>query len=469
MSKKKEEIKALVEARNFREIENKYGRKAYNKAKNSFDTKGQLKEYFTIKGRRRRNELKEKGDYDSIFEEFGPTVYRKSLPKKDRKEEIKRLKEEGNLDVLLDKYGDKYENYVDMKRTEIDTGSKVLSVLNRAKNIFKRKIAPIALSASLLLPAQTVTLGYVMDEASQNSQITYMQEIEDYNSRMMPYAQKIKSMNLSDIQIIMKVVDDMWSDIEGYGEPQKTEMGIERVEFAKKDGVGVCRNMADHVTTVLNEINPKYNARNVAVKLEGNGPITLANIDRNIIETNDTVLGENEEKGVSDKFLNYTIKTLRNVAEDAIGNHLVTAIDLPHENLTLIIDSTNPSIGVFKNGNIHMFWSNDGKGIEFRPMGHSIRNGTNGMIDSWFEYVNTFKSTDESVEELEEKWGIDAQNKALEETRQMVMPGIDNLVESQEKITFDERYKVNIENVNNSIKRIEDRGVKEEKTVENER
>ncbi len=97
-------------------------------------------------------------------------------------------------------------------------------------------------------------------------------------------------------------------------------------------------------------------------------------------------------------------------------NHAIVAMDIPKERLTLFIDPTNPSIGIYRNGKIEMF--NETKpeeAIRDRNMtGDAWYEGIDGLIDYPIDYVKSFIEPTLSLEELKEKYGLEAQNKMLE-------------------------------------------------------
>ena len=132
----------------------------------------------------------------------------------------------------------------------------------------------------------------------------------------------------------------------------------------------------------------------------------LANIKRNIIENNETVDDNNGKQDENNNKFDFTHLT---------GNHMVTAVDIPGKNISLIIDATNPSIGVFVNGRIHMFSSHDGKGIQLTETFQVLLEGIMSVIDLDQTVIKSFLPTEESLEELENEYGVDALNNALVE------------------------------------------------------
>lgn len=345
--------------------------------------------------------LRKSKEYDKIFEIYGQRIFRLAVSGKYKKQDIENLLEEGRFEDIYRKYGERtYNSYIYvMQQKDIynETGSKPRSILNRVKNVFLHRIAPVALSASLLLPATAVgVVDHLITEEKKENAIEYAKEIEEYNSKINMYAEEVNSMNLNDTQIFMKVMNDMWNSIDGYATADNEVSGYLRLTL-DSEGVGVCRNFADDVTAKLNAINPEYNARNVIVYMES-GKYHLANIKRNIIEQNETVAEENSEEKVDNT--------------EYFGNHMVTAVDIPDKNITLILDPTNPGIGVFKDGQIYMFSTDDGKGLETKPLGQLFQ-GLDNLLDMELTSLKSFLPCKYSLEELEELYGRDAQNEAL--------------------------------------------------------
>ena len=195
--------------------------------------------------------------------------------------------------------------------------------------------------------------------------------------------------------------------------------------------------MASDVAKKLNAINPEYNARIIVVKMGNSGSYQIANIDKNIIQTNideniiktnSTVVAPNEENKKEIK--------LKNI----FGNHVVTLVDLNQYNLTLVLDPTNPGIGIYKNGQIIMLNSADENGLKFESKEYVsavfYKGGIDGITNTIGDYIQSYKNPKLSLEEIEEKFGLEAQNKALDEVRTMK--------ENQTKEnTFKENLKVN--------------------------
>ena len=94
---------------------------------------------------------------------------------------------------------------------------------------------------------------------------------------------------------------------------------------------------------------------------------------------------------------------------------MVTAVDVPEKNITLILDSTNPGIGVFKDGKIYMFSTIDGNGLETKHIGEFVLEGYETTIDIIRDEIKSiFLPCEYSIEELRDMYGPEALNKELE-------------------------------------------------------
>ena len=400
-------------------------------------TKERLKDIMTL----RKNK-----EYDKIFEVYGQRIYNVAVPSRVKRKEIKQLIKEGRFEDIYRKYGDKtYNEHInEMMQIDIynETGSKPKSIFNRIKNVLLRRVAPIALSAAILTPAVGAGTIDVMSRIDkEKNAIEYAREIDDYNRKIQKYAEEVNSMHLTDTQIFMKLMKDMWSEIDGYANPSEEIEGYFRLSL-DSEGVGVCRNFADDMTAKLNAINPNYNARNLVVYADENS-YKIANIERNIIEDNETVVGETDTK--SEQNLNsFDITKLT-------GNHMITAVDIPDKGITLTLDPTNPGLGVVKDGQIHLFSTPDGKGIKTKALGQFILEGINSVIKLGVNEAKSFLPCKYSLEELKQDYGTEAQNNALD--------FIESLEQNKDKTNFVQKVAVDekkaIENIQENDKEIQ--------------
>ena len=237
--------------------------------------------------------LKSEQKYDEIFAEFGSKVYVKNTPKKIKKAELKKLKKERRYEDIFNKYGE--EEYNKILAKSMYEEIKEIGGFRKAFLWRLKRIALRGASLSLATAARFSTLLPMSNSKTyEDNAIEYAAEIEAYNEKIDDYASHVNSMNLSDIQIFMKVMDDMWKGIQGYKEPEKDISGFLELDLATEEGYGVCRNMASDIARKLQEINPDYNARTIVVY--SNGAYKIADIHRNVIQDNETVMDEGEEQ-----------------------------------------------------------------------------------------------------------------------------------------------------------------------------
>lgn len=61
---------------------------------------------------------------------------------------------------------------------------------------------------------------YQSEKIKAENREMYEEVIEDYEKQIENYAENIKAMNLTDLEIFMKVQEDIHKSIIGYGDPQ---------------------------------------------------------------------------------------------------------------------------------------------------------------------------------------------------------------------------------------------------------
>jgi hypothetical protein len=373
----------------------------------------------------RIKQLKKEKKYNEIFVEFGQKNYKKYVPNKIKREDLSKLKKEGKYEDIYNKYGESIHNsllikamYREIKETQ---GIRKATAWRIKKGILN---TAKALGIYTVLGFSEITLVGALAtqmDTIENS-IKYESEIEDYDNSISDYANKVNSQDLSDIQVFMKVMDDMWKNIKGYGTPQKDIRGFLELDLATPEGYGVCRNMASDIKEKLNKINPKYNARTITAKMGKDGFYQIADIERNIVETNETVVEESNKQSDNNEELDNFISKI-------VGNHAVTLVDIPEYNLTVVLDPTNPGIGIYQDGQIKMFNSGKEDGLKFEAKEWSnvafFQGGIHGIVNTAQDYINSYQKSTLSLEEIEEKFGIEAQNKALKEVREMYKEDIE--------------------------------------------
>ena len=399
--------------------------------------------------------LLKRGKYNRIFELYGQDMYVLVVPKKIQNKDIKQLLKDGKFEDIYTKYGRAtYDGLINtMESIEIynETGSKLKKFFNRLKPTFKI----IGLGLILTPPVYIGINMYISNSTIQSNMKKYEKELDNYNKDNENYAKHIKSMNLTDLQIIAKLMNDIWKK-NSYGQPKNEKFGLNRLALYESN-VGVCRNMSDDFTAKINEINPEYNAHNICVNLEktdkdgNNIKFNVADIDRHIsVKSKST---EKEEEKDLDEI----------IENNFLGNHMVTALNIPNKNITLIVDPTNPGIGIYKDGKIYMFSTENENGISKRFLGDILWTGKIGTVEE--DLIDSFKNTDESLEELKKEYGTDAINEALKVVREKdkeyselvqskqnetLESSIENTITQDKKLAeFNKNYKIKIDsNVN---------------------
>lgn len=220
--------------------------------------------------KRKIKKLKKERNYDEIYREFGKNVYKKSVPLTYRRKDFKKLVKEGKYEDIYNKYGEKkyYKllgsaMFKDIQTTK-GTGR---AVLWKIKKEFKRLLKKVSITLGLAASSVVLMMPVFNEENVKDNEIKYEKEIENYDEKIKEYAKEVNGMNLDDVHIFMKVMDDMWGSIQGYKEPEKDIQGFLELDLATEDGYGVCRNMANDVARKLNAIDKKYNARTITVAI----------------------------------------------------------------------------------------------------------------------------------------------------------------------------------------------------------
>lgn len=249
----------------------------------------------------------------------------------------------------------------------------------------------------------------------------YSSEIELYTDDLKKYADEVKSYNLTNLENIMLVIDDMWNNIHGYGTPNIDTIACLGLDISKENGVGVCRNMSDDIARKLNLINSKYNARVLGTYVDAEN-FELANIEQKINnEVTDSGIND-----IADISLENMKENVKESMEKLVGNHAIILMDIPNTDTHLIVDPTNPSIGVFYNGKIIVFNSIGKNGIKEYPVStaNAKLKGFKGLLELPIDYIKSISSED--LEILEQQYGLKAQNDALDKVRSLRNNNKDN-------------------------------------------
>ena len=388
--------------------------------------------------------------FDEIFEKYGGTCYRNYVPTWYSYEEIKKLKKEKRYEDIYIKYGyNEYRKILEKARyDEIkEYKGKTKAYFYKIKCILKH----IGVNTALVFTGFAAFSAGTTEEIIKMNSIQYADEIEEYDKIIKNYAEKIRKMNLTKLQTLMKVTEDMWNNIEGYKTPSKDVFGFFELDLATQDGYGVCRNFAADVAKKLNAINPEFNARTINVYIAGEN-IKKANINENkkqkvakkIQKENEETETEKPDQNEVEENKNNTQefwdKIYEDITDNVIGNHMVTLVDIPEDKITLVLDPTNPSISIYQNGKIILL--NPGNiTMDAKEYSTAIYNGgIDGLIDSSKGFLDSFKKPKLSYEEIVAKYGLEAQNNALKQIKAITTSKNDI---NPERAKFIERIRVN--------------------------
>ena len=356
--------------------------------------------------------MKEK-KYDEIYQKYGREPYLRVVSNKHQIRDIDKLMDEGRFFELYEKYGEKiYRDYLrEMKKVDVENElgikfkfNNYLFFENMTQNlkIIRNQAAKVMLGLTIVSGEFSTMISSQYDQVIENNSKVYQSEIKDYDEEIKTYAEHINSMNLSDLEIIMKVMNDMWNSIDGYKTPDMYDaIGYPRLALYM-DGYGVCRNMADDFTARMNAINPNYKACNLNVYLK---EAEINNIRRTTLVNYNTIADNSEQE----ENIDYKSEIISNLT----GNHMVSCVKLKEDDVLLIVDPTNPSIGVLKNGEITMLSNQMMKGIKIKPVGNLMLGSDNRK--EYLKKLTESLFTAGDINTLKEKYGITSQNETLEE------------------------------------------------------
>lgn len=221
--------------------------------------------------------------------------------------------------------------------------------------------------------------------------------ISEYEIYVDDYLESIDFTGLSDLEIFMKLMQYEHQEML-YSTPEQEITGYFRVQML--DGKGVCRNIADDLAYRLNLINPEYNAKMICVNSSYGNWVK-----------NDDKMQIAPDYNFNNEEIDNDNKGLEEIKKRLFPNHAVTMINIPGEDYALILDPTNSGIGVISNGKIDMF-NSDNESYYVTELANALLMGYDIRFST---ELNELKSyfTKHSLEELNELYGLDAQNEAI--------------------------------------------------------
>lgn len=349
--------------------------------------------------------LRKNKEYDKIYKLYGQKKYIKVVSPQYQNADIDKLMKEGRYLDIYEKYGEavykKYLNAMQKVDVEMEVGLRpgfinylFFEKCKQKLRVTRNVICGVAVATAII---PSIFFTGMMFENTMNAKINqkyHSKELEEYNNEIKEYANYINSLNLSDLEIIMKVMNDMWNNIDGYKDSDNYDyVGCYRLGLFY-DGYGMCRNMADDFTARMNAINPEYEACNIDANLTGvelnNIKLKLAGLDG----ASGVAIDDNPDNKIG-------------------GNHLVSCLKIKEKDLILVVDPTNPSIGVLKDGKIYMLSSSVQDGLELSPLGNYI-NGAGEFADFVDKYLDSY-DTDINLDKLINEYGVKAQNEVLDD------------------------------------------------------
>lgn len=342
-------------------------------------------------------------------------LYQNKLNKKVRMD-IKKLEKENRYYDIYEKYPF-YTNYRKAMNfdSKIETGKNYSGLKYRIReltiyNSFK-KIKQAAIKALIYcFIGPHIVLLYLSGLNCLSNYNTYKfneEIITQYDDNLEEYASQFDTNTMSDMEIIMTVMNDIRSNTQYGFDFDETEIyNRPRVVLNDNNNIGVCRHMADKFTTIMNMINPDYEAYNLLVYLDSNC---------------DTFVPCNVYTPVSDKYreemTNNTNETNPSELEKKLlANHMVSILKPIDKDYYLVVDVTNPSIGVLKDGKIYMFNTMDYSFIEYRPILQYITSVNNSYSNVTKDFLSS-KKQDIDLNELNKEYGLKEQNRVLEKIK----------------------------------------------------
>lgn len=379
--------------------------------------------------------LKEK-NYVAVGQKYGKAVYHISVSGCRRRRIFKQLAKEGKLDVISQLYSKRKLKKAKVLATQY---AAYKAEPNRVKAVCRYGLGRavrcgwtwVILSFAMIYMCRTrlVSLYIKMQMSSQalTAETQYAAEIEAFDQKAVEYGvylytNAFNAEDHEDILVYNKIMDDMWSNIEGYGVPEMDLTGVARLDIVSENGVGVCRNMADYMVSVLDAQVMKCckNPRKMYVDSE-HGDMKLMDIDRKMVESAKEVAANGEAYNENE------------FAKKYAANHVIVAVDvndfLEDVQFTLLIDPTNPSYGYLKNGEIvwiNSAYDRDGNPNPREPYqatykklaDYELNQGT-AHRENERAFKNSYKLTQKAEEYIWAHYDLPQQNEALEAVRQI--------------------------------------------------
>lgn len=340
------------------------------------------------------------------------------------KKEIERIVDELENEDRYFEVSTYYEKEFSIKGTMnfesmMETGKKFNNTKFKIRDFFvysdfkrKKYILQTGVKNALIHASRVFISAFFLSLASTNAfkltddgiEMVY-EALEEYDANLEKYASQFDTNTMSTMEIVMAVMNDIRSNTY-YGIPKNEVLRYGRLSLDDTNNVGVCRNMADKFTTIMNLIDPRFQANNFAVALDTDcDTFTFCNIERPI----DPVFLEQLKNGKS------PLLEPPELFNKFFGNHLVTIMKSIEDDCYLVVDVTNPSIGILKDGEVYTFNAEQYKFVDYRPISQFA------TYEEAFSDINMklllSRFQDIDLNEANEKYGLDVQNKVLEKIK----------------------------------------------------
>lgn len=175
----------------------------------------------------------------------------------------------------------------------------------------------------------------------------------------------------------------------------------------------------DDDITIINEFNENGNVHKTIKRTEKETEEILYDEKNHIVEERKTVIEQKKNGKVQKVYSNGKLISENRVEYEEIreddsqnekelikkilGNHAIVAVDIKSDNVTLLIDPTNPSLGVYKDGKIKIF--NEKKPelaiYDRKIIKYNLYEGIDGLFKCSTDYLESFREPTISMKELE--------------------------------------------------------------------
>lgn len=328
------------------------------------------------------------------------------------KEKIEKLRSENryfelsNINMVSFKKTKNFESILETgkKFNSLEFGIRDFFIYRNVKNMFykPKKIFKYALGLIAFFTATTLGISE-LDKSIMSSEEKEI--VLEYDKKLEEYVSKFDTNTMSTLEIIMTVMNDIRSNTR-FGKTDVDVAGYNfRLALNDENDIGVCRHMADKFTTIMNMIDPRFDAHNFLNDLnqdcEG---FVLCNIEHPTLKPSTSASVIPKKETLVDK-----------IKDKLDANHMISILKPIDANYYLAVDVTNPSIGVIVDGEIYMFNSNSSDFVDYRPLSqmlftyNSFQQVNRELILSYFRNID--------LNELNEEYGLEAQNKVLEKIK----------------------------------------------------